>query len=300
LYSLNGRQLPQPSGEAGLIKDAGQDGQRKFRTFHYGTFERSRLAFRPRLGDVDIVDELAGAPHRKLFPAGLVAGLVALHLTIASLGAEDVMIEPTVLDSDFRLMRRCIELSKTATFDGEFPFACVIAKGGEIVAEATNRVARNEDITRHAELLAISVAQETLGKGKLAGCTLYSNVEPCAMCSFPIRESRISRVAFSIPSPFMGGFSKWPILADREISTTMPEVFGDPPEVMAGLLRRDAERVWRNWSPLIWGIIKYRGCFGNQNAPSIDGPSRPPEGVAAARRQARLWQRLAPWPCLKI
>jgi tRNA(adenine34) deaminase len=210
-----------------------------------------------------------------------------------------VMIEPTIADSDFRLMRRCIELSRIATLDGEFPFACVIGKGGEIVVEAANRVARNGDVTRHAELLAISAAQEKLGKGKLKGCTLYSNVEPCAMCSFPIRESRISRVAFSLSSPFMGGFTKWPILADREISTAMPEVFADPPEVLVGLLRREAEQVWRNWNPLIWGIIKYRGCFGgDHNTPSVEEPLSP-LAEAAARRQAKLWQRLAPWPCLK-
>lgn len=209
------------------------------------------------------------------------------------------MIEPKIADTDFRLMRRCIELSRTATQDGEFPFACVIGKGEEIVAEAANRVSRNGDVTRHAELLAISAAQEKLGKGNLKGCTLYSNVEPCAMCSFPIRESRISRVAFALPSPFMGGFTKWPILADREISTTMPEVFADPPEIMVGLLRRDAEQVWRNWNPLIWGIIKYRGCFGSDDTtPNIEEPCGSRDGPAT-RRQAKLWQRLAAWPCQK-
>jgi tRNA(adenine34) deaminase len=214
------------------------------------------------------------------------------------------MIEQPISDSDLRLMQRCIELSRIATLHGEFPFACVIAKDGEVVAEATNRVARDEDVTRHAELVAITAAQQALGKGKLNGCTLYSNVEPCAMCAFPIRESRISRVAFSIVSPLMGGFSKWPILADREISTVMPEVFSDPPEVMAGLLRREAELVWRNWNPLIWGIIKYRGCFGSDHHTpgGSSSPSAPsaPSAVAAARRQARLWQRLTTWPCPKV
>jgi len=206
------------------------------------------------------------------------------------------MIEQQILDSDLRLMQRCIELSRIATLQGEFPFACVIGRDGEVVAEATNRAVRNEDVTSHAELLAITAAQQALGKGKLNGCTLYSTVEPCAMCSFPIRESRIGRVAFSISSPLMGGFSKWPILADHEISTVMPEVFAEPPAVMAGLMRREAEQVWRNWNPLIWGIIKYRGCFGSdRHTPAADGSS--PSAVAAARRQARLWQRLTAWPC---
>jgi tRNA(adenine34) deaminase len=208
------------------------------------------------------------------------------------------MIKNTVLDCDVHLMRRCIELSRSATFTGEFPFACVIGRDGEVVAEAANRVARDDDVTRHAELVAISAAQEKLGKGKLNGCTLYSNVEPCAMCSFPIRESRISRVAFAMSSPFMGGFSKWPILTDSEISSRMPEVFAAPPEVLVGLMRREAEAVWRSWNPLIWGIIKYRGCFGAAHLHGTASASGADEAVVA-RRHSRLWQRLSVWRCLK-
>jgi pyrimidine deaminase RibD-like protein len=78
-----------------------------------------------------------------------------------------MMIDEPISDSDLRLMQRCIELSRTATLQGEFPFACVIGKGGEVVAEATNRVARDQDVTRHAEIVAIAAAQQALGKGKL-------------------------------------------------------------------------------------------------------------------------------------
>ena len=53
------------------------------------------------------------------------------------------------------------------------------------------------------------------------------------MCSFPIREARISRVVFAIKSPIMGGFSRWNVLRDAELSNTMPEAFAEPPEVVA-------------------------------------------------------------------
>lgn len=162
---------------------------------------------------------------------------------------------------DFEMMRHCIELSRWAGDQGEFPFSAVITHEGQIVAEATNRVARDADITRHAELIAISEAQKALGRKRLKHCTIYSNVEPCPMCSFPIRESRISRVVFSIKSPLMGGFSRWNVLRDDVISNVMPEAFGEAPEVIAGLLAQEAEKVWHDWHPLIWKIIKYRGCF---------------------------------------
>ncbi|HLL26656.1 MAG TPA: nucleoside deaminase [Xanthobacteraceae bacterium] len=168
---------------------------------------------------------------------------------------------------DKEMMRHCIRLSALAGERGEFPFASIICDGGQVIAEATNQVARDADVTRHAELLAISEAQKRLGRKDLSNLTIYSNVEPCVMCSFPMRETRISRVIYSISSPMMGGFSKWNVLRDNEISRAMPEAFGPVPEVIAGLLQKEAEHVWRKWNPLIWSVIKYRGCFGDADAP---------------------------------
>jgi tRNA(adenine34) deaminase len=164
---------------------------------------------------------------------------------------------------DKKMMRRCIRLSAIAGERGEFPFASIICDGERVIAEATNQVAQHADVTRHAELLAISEAQKKLGKKNLSNCSIYSNVEPCVMCSFPMRETRISRVIYAIGSPLMGGFSKWNVLRDSELSNVMPEAFGMIPEVIAGLLQREAEAVWRRWNPLIWTVIKHRGCFGN-------------------------------------
>jgi tRNA(adenine34) deaminase len=171
------------------------------------------------------------------------------------------MAAPVTNDSDLAMMAHCIELSRLAISQREFPFACVICKDGEIVAESTNRVKRDADVTRHSEMIAMSGAQKKLGK-KLRGCTLYTNVEPCAMCSYCIRETRISRVVYAIRSPIMGGFSKWKLLQDRELSSRIPEIFGKAPFVAGGVLEREAEAVWSDWHPLIWRILKFRGCFG--------------------------------------
>lgn len=159
------------------------------------------------------------------------------------------------------MMRRCITLSAAATRKGEFPFACVICEGDRVVAESTNLVRKHRDVTRHAELVAISEAQRALGRRRLSGCTLYSTVEPCPMCSFPIRETRIGRVVYALRSPRMGGTSRWNILRDCEISNVMPEAFGPVPEVVAGYMSREAAKVWWMWNPLIWAVIRRRGCF---------------------------------------
>jgi tRNA(adenine34) deaminase len=189
-------------------------------------------------------------------------------------------------DIDLKMMRRCVGLSAEAVRANELPFACVICKDGEVIVETTNRVMRDADVTRHAEIIAVSEAQRVLGRKDLSDCTLYSNVEPCPMCSFPIRETRISRVVYSISSPMMGGFSKWDVLSDREISDVMPQVFGRAPDISAGLMYRDAAAVWRSWNPLFWFGIRLRGCLAESNNDAMAALQTRPEKQNPLKRLA--------------
>jgi tRNA(adenine34) deaminase len=193
-------------------------------------------------------------------------------MTDLPIEAVDCRGSRTIEPQDSELMQRCIELSRMGSVEGELPFAALIAEQGKIIAEATNRVIRDKDVTRHAELIALSEAQKTLGQTKLQNCTLYSNVEPCVMCAFPIREARISRVVFAIRSPLMGGFSRWNVLHDERISQVLPEVFAEAPEIFAGLSADEAEKVWRAWNPLIWRFIKQRGCLTASQEPCQHWP----------------------------
>src|SRR5580692_9744179 len=102
--------------------------------------------------------------------------------------------EPT----DKEMMGRCLELSRIAVQKGEYPFATIIALEGKIVAEAINRSVRDGDVTRHAEVIALSEAQKTIGREHLCRATLYTNVEPCAMCAYCIREAWVGRVVYAI------------------------------------------------------------------------------------------------------
>lgn len=164
-------------------------------------------------------------------------------------------------DSDDRMMRRCIACAREGVVAGEFPFACVIGRGEDVIIERSNRTNRDGDVMRHAEMVALSDAQHELGRGRLKGCTLYTTVEPCAMCSFAIRETQISRVVFAIYSPLMGGKSRWDVLADPALSGRMGEVFAKPPEVRGGVLVEEVAKLWRRATPLAWGVIRWRGVF---------------------------------------
>lgn len=190
---------------------------------------------------------------------------------------------------DETMMQRCIQLSREVGREGEMPFASVVCQGEHIVAEAVNRVMRDADVTRHAELMALQKAQKALGRNDLSACTIYSNVEPCAMCSFPIRETRIGRVVFAIRSPLMGGFSKFGVVRDNVMSDVMPEFFGDPPEVVAGLLAEEAEQAWSDFNPIIWAVIRYRGCFGGVTS----GDELCTHGHPPARLRRLNWRQIA-------
>ena len=169
--------------------------------------------------------------------------------------------ERTPQSLDEQMMRRCLALAAQSSKEREYPFGAVVARKGDIVAEATNRVARDCDVTRHAEIVAITEAQRLRGHTDLSDCTLYSNVEPCALCSYAIREARLGRVVFALRSPVMGGFSRWSILNDRDLSATMPQVFDPPPEVVAGILAEEADSVLRQVAPVVWAFIRANGLL---------------------------------------
>jgi tRNA(adenine34) deaminase len=162
---------------------------------------------------------------------------------------------------DAAMMARCIALSRTAADAGEYPFATVIALNGKVIAEAINRTVRDRDVSRHAEVIALSQAQKALTRQQLQKCTLYTNVEPCAMCAFCIRETGIGRVAYAISSPVMGGLSRWNILRDDGLSDRMPQVFSGVPEVVSGVMMREASQAWHDWYPFGWKMIKTLGLL---------------------------------------
>jgi tRNA(adenine34) deaminase len=166
---------------------------------------------------------------------------------------------------DRLMMMRCIALSKASSKAGEYPYAAVICRGDTIVAESINRVTHDGDVTRHAEVVAISQAQKTLGAVSLDDCEIYANAEPCVFCSYAIRESRIRRVVYGLSSPLMGGLSKWNVLGDPGLSQAIPEVFAPPPEVMSGYMAQEAEQALIESNSLVAGFIKKRGLFATSS-----------------------------------
>jgi tRNA(adenine34) deaminase len=179
---------------------------------------------------------------------------------------------------DRRMMTRAIALSQQSGKAGEYPYGAVVCRDGSVVSESINRVTHDGDVTRHAEVVAISLAQKALRSVSLDDCEIFVNAEPCAFCCYAIRESRIRRVVFGLSSPHMGGLSKWNVLADNDLNASMPDVFAPPPEIVAGFMAKEAEAALIEWNPIISDVIKRRGLFAA--APRVitrvpDGADRP-------------------------
>ena len=149
---------------------------------------------------------------------------------------------------------------------------------------AANSVRASADVTRHAEVCAIVAAQRHFGRPSLEGCTLYTNVEPCAFCSYAIRESRIARVVFALGSPVMGGTSRWDVLQDHGLAGAMPEVFAPAPEVVAGFLADEADALLRETAPMMWAATRGRGLFVCDDLGRLSRPSARAEGVLGAAK----------------
>jgi len=106
--------------------------------------------------------------------------------------------------TDHELMRRALELAAEAAAEGEVPVGCVIARGGEIIAEGRNRRETDKNALAHAEIIAIDAACRRLGGWRLTGCTLCVTLEPCPMCAGAIVNARVPRVIYAAGDPRAG------------------------------------------------------------------------------------------------
>ncbi len=105
--------------------------------------------------------------------------------------------EPIIdLQSDHYFMGEALRQAARAGQAGEVPVGAVIVRAGRIVARAGNQVELLKDATAHAEMLAVTQAEEASGDWRLTDCTLYVTKEPCPMCAGAMIHVRLARVVY--------------------------------------------------------------------------------------------------------
>jgi tRNA(adenine34) deaminase len=105
------------------------------------------------------------------------------------------------LQSDDYFMGEALRQAIRAGAAGEVPVGAVIVRAGRIIARAFNQVELLKDATAHAEMLALTQAEEAVGDWRLTDCTLYVTKEPCPMCAGAVVHTRLARVVFGAGDP---------------------------------------------------------------------------------------------------
>ncbi len=98
------------------------------------------------------------------------------------------------IDED--LMRIALGEARLAWAANEVPVGAIVVIGGEVMGRGHNSVVGASDPSAHAEILALRAAARAIGNYRLAGASLYSTIEPCAMCAGAIVHARIGRLIY--------------------------------------------------------------------------------------------------------
>ena len=133
--------------------------------------------------------------------------------------------EPTIdLHSDHYFMGEALRQAVRAYEAEEVPVGAVVVRNGRVIARAFNQVEMLKDATAHAEMLAITQAEQAVGDWRLNECTLYVTKEPCPMCAGAIVAARIRRLVFGTRDLKAGGVRSKFQIADSPLLNHQVEV----------------------------------------------------------------------------
>lgn len=101
-------------------------------------------------------------------------------------------------------MKQALRLAQIAGQIDEVPVGALVVRDGQIIGRGYNRREHRQDVTCHAELMAIRQACRHLKSWRLDGCDLFVTLEPCIMCAGAIQQARIRTLIFGASDPKTG------------------------------------------------------------------------------------------------
>jgi tRNA(adenine34) deaminase len=141
------------------------------------------------------------------------------------------------MEEDIKFMLLAYKEAKQALMIDEVPIGAVIVCQGKVIAKAYNQREKKQQVTAHAETLAIEKACRKLQTWRLDECTLYTTLEPCIMCAGVILQSRIKRVVFGALT------NKWIGLTEIANYDNVPY----QPEIQSGILEAECSLLISNY-----------------------------------------------------
>jgi tRNA(adenine34) deaminase len=148
------------------------------------------------------------------------------------------------VEGDEHYMKLALRHAQFAFREKEVPIGAVIVDGqGRVLAAARNGVESANDATAHAEVLVMRKAAKLLSNWRLHNCTLYTTLEPCAMCFGAIQGFRIGRIVYGAKDHRMGALGSWTDLSSLEHPFHAVQVTG-------GVLQEEASTLLRRFFQL--------------------------------------------------
>jgi len=136
-------------------------------------------------------------------------------------------VSDAVATTDEAFMREALALADDAGAAGEVPIGALVVIAGKVVGRGMNRVIRDGDTTAHAEIVALRDAFHAVNNYRAPGATVYTTVEPCAMCAGALLHARVSRVVWGAPDlKFGAAGSVVDLFAEAKLNHHAREVCG--------------------------------------------------------------------------
>lgn len=132
-------------------------------------------------------------------------------------------------------MNEALKQAHYAFEEGEIPVGAVIVSKNRIIAKGYNQTERLNDVTAHAEMVAITSAANFLGAKYLIDCKLYVTLEPCVMCGGALFWSQIGEIHYATSDP------------KRGCMKVEPSILHPKTKIFAGTLAQEAELLLNNF-----------------------------------------------------
>lgn len=137
-------------------------------------------------------------------------------------------------------MQLALDEADQARIVGEVPIGAVIVYHGQVIGRGHNMRERFQDVTYHAEMLAISEACAARHSWRLEDCQLFVTLEPCIMCSWAILNARIPTVIYGAQDPKAGAVeSLYHLFADQRLNHQV--------KVESGLMAQEASQLLKSF-----------------------------------------------------
>ncbi len=144
-------------------------------------------------------------------------------------------------DADENWMRVALDAARRAEVLGEVPIgACIVDEDGGLIAIGFNQTITTVDPTAHAEIVALRTAAAIIGNYRLTGTTVYTTIEPCAMCAGALVNARVDRLVYGAHDERFGGVhTHFGIGTGEELNHRI--------EVVSGILADECRSMMQNF-----------------------------------------------------